>query len=58
LAEAGLSDRRETAPSYWDVLRRASSRSDSEDEPGDLVHNGRNRLKGNFSDGFSQTPTS
>jgi len=58
LTEAGLSDRRETAPSYWDVLRRASSRSDSEDEPGDLVHNGRNRLKGNFSDGFSQTPTS
>ncbi|MBT5518763.1 MAG: fatty acid desaturase family protein [Rhodobiaceae bacterium] len=56
LAAAGLAEKRETAPGYFNVLRRATSRSDSEDGPGDIVHNGRNRLKGNFTDGFSQDP--
>ncbi len=57
LAAAGLAERRETEPGYFNVLKRASSRPDSEDGPGDIVHDGRNRLKGNFSDGFSQTPS-
>jgi len=51
----GYGDRMETAPSYIDVLRRATSRPDDEDRPGEIVHDGRNRLKGNFSEGFSET---
>lgn len=51
----GYGDRMEIAPGYFDVLRRATSRADDEDKPGDIVHDGRNRLKGNFSDGFSET---
>ena len=51
----GSGDRMEIAPSYIDVLRRATSRPDDEDRPGEIVHDGRNRLKGNFSEGFSET---
>ena len=51
----GYVDRMEMAPGYIDVLRRATSRSDDEDRPGEIVHDGRNRLKGNFSEGFSET---
>ena len=53
LHKTGLSERCETAPGYIDVLRRATARPDDEDKPGDVVHDGRNRLKGNFSEGFS-----
>ena len=53
LHKIGLSERCETAPGYIDVLRRATARPDDEDKPGDVVHDGRNRLKGNFSEGFS-----
>lgn len=55
LLAQGYGARMETAPNYLDVLRRASSRPDDEDKSGDLVHNGRNRLKGNFTDGFTKT---
>ena len=55
LKQQGLEPRMETAKSYWEVLRRATSRPDDEDKPGDIVHNGRNRLQGNFSEGFSNT---
>ena len=51
----GYGARMETAPGYIDVLRRATSRPDDEDKPGELVHDGRNRLKGNFSEGFTET---
>ena len=57
LYRVGLAERRETADSYFEVLRRATSRPDDEDKPGDIVHNGRNRLQGNFSEGFSNTPS-
>ena len=55
LIKAGYGERMETAPSYWDVLKRATSRPNDEDQSGEIVHNGRNRLKGNFTDGFSET---
>ena len=51
----GYGNRMEMAPGYIDVLRRATSRPDDEDRPGEIVHDGRNRLKGNFSEGFSET---
>ena len=51
----GYGDRMETAPGYIDVLRRATARPNDEDTPGAIVHDGRNRLKGNFSEGFSET---
>ena len=57
LKQQGLEPRMETAKSYWEVLRRATSRPDDEDTPGEVVHEGRNRLKGNFTDGFQETPT-
>lgn len=57
LKDQGLGDRMETAHSYWEVLRRATSRPDDEDKPGDVVHDGRNRLKGTFTDGFTETPS-
>ncbi len=50
----GYGERMEVSPSYLDVLRRATSRPDDEDKPGDIVHDGRNRLKGNFTEGFSE----
>ncbi len=53
LAE-GYGERIELSPSYLDVLRRATSRPDDEDKPGNIVHDGRNRLKGNFTEGFSE----
>ena len=56
LKKVGLAERRETAKSYWEVLRRATSRPDDEDGPGTIVHDGRKRLKGTFTDGFSETP--
>ena len=52
-----MTSRMETAASYWEVLWRATSRPNDEDTPGDIVHDGRNRLKGNFTDGFQETPT-
>ncbi len=52
----GLGPRMELAKGYVDVLRRACSRPDHEDKPGDMVHDGRKRLAGNFSEGFSNTP--
>ena len=57
LKQQGLQGRMETAESYWEVLRRATSRPNDEDKPGNVVHNGRNRLKGTFTDGFEETPT-
>jgi len=51
----GYGARMELAPGYFDVLKRASARSNDEDTPGTIVHDGRNRLKGNFSEGFSET---
>lgn len=56
LVDQGYGARMETAPGYFDVLRRAASRPDDEDHPGEIVHDGRNRLKGNFSEGFQQSP--
>ncbi len=58
LIAAGLGERMETASGYFDVLKRASARPNEEDEAGDIVHNGRARVKGNFSEGFSDTPRS
>ena len=48
----GLGDKMEMADSYWQVLRRASSRPDNDDRPGKIVHDGRKRLSGNFAEGF------
>ena len=48
--------RMELSPGYLDVLARATARPNDEDEPGTIVHNGRNRLKGTFTEGFSEPP--
>ena len=53
LQARGLSARMETAPGYLSVLRKACARRDDEDEPGDLVHNARRRVAGNFTEGFT-----
>jgi fatty acid desaturase len=55
LMATGYGDKMEMASGYIDVLRRASSRPDDEDTPGEIVHDGRNRVKGNFTEGFSET---
>ena len=55
LIAEGYGDRMELASGYFDVLRRATSRPNDQDTPGEIVHDGRNRLKGNFSEGFSET---
>jgi len=55
LMATGYGDKMEMASGYIDVLRRASSRPDDEDTPGEIVHDGRNRVKGNFTEGFSKT---
>jgi hypothetical protein len=52
----GHGDKMEIADNYLDVLRAACSRPDDEDKPGNLVHNGRRRVSGNFTDGFNQPP--
>ncbi len=49
----GLAERMETAPGYLSVLRQACTRRDDEDKRGDLVHNARRRVAGNFTEGFT-----
>ncbi|GIR46095.1 MAG: hypothetical protein CM15mP55_0710 [Hyphomicrobiales bacterium] len=49
----GFGERMETAPGYLSVLRKACARHDDEDEPGNLVHNARRRVAGNFTEGFT-----
>jgi fatty acid desaturase len=53
LQARGFSARMETAPGYLSVLRKACARRDDEDKPGDLVHNARRRVAGNFTEGFT-----
>jgi fatty acid desaturase len=56
LMAGGHGDKMEIADNYLDVLRAACSRPDDEDKPGNLVHNGRRRVSGNFTDGFNHPP--
>ena len=49
----GFGERMETAPGYLSVLRKACARHDDEDEHGNLVHNARRRVAGNFTEGFT-----
>ncbi|MBI1260657.1 MAG: fatty acid desaturase [Rhizobiales bacterium] len=50
----GYGERMESKPNYWSVLTMATSRPDDEDKPGDLVHNARRRVVGDFNEGFSK----
>ena len=51
----GFGQRMEMADGYFAILRRACSRPDDEDKRGKLVHHGRKRLSGNFTEGFAKT---
>ncbi len=58
LIARGYGPKMEIASNYFDVLVRASARTDDEDTPGTLVHDGRrraNRVSGTFGEGFSKT---
>ena len=53
LKARGLAERMELAPSYLSVLRKACVRHNDEDKPGNLAHNARRRVDGNFTEGFT-----
>ena len=53
LKARGLAERMELAPSYLSVLRKACARHNDEDKPGNLAHNARRRVDGNFTEGFT-----
>ena len=57
LLAAGHGDKMEIAPNYFTVLRKACSKSDDQDRPGKIVHDGRRRVSGNFTEGFAEPPT-
>lgn len=50
----GYGERIESKPGYASVLRMATSKPDDQDRPGELVHNARRRVVGNFNEGFSK----
>ncbi len=55
LVARGFKDKMELASGYIDILRRASSRPNEEDKPGDIKHHGqRRRVAGNFTEGFEE----
>jgi fatty acid desaturase len=57
LLAAGYGDKMEIAPNYLTVLSKACSKSDDQDRPGKIVHDGRRRVSGNFTEGFAEPPT-
>ncbi len=51
----GFGERMETKSGYAEVLRMATSRPDTEDRPGDVIHNARRRrVSGVTSEGFEE----
>lgn len=50
----GYGERMESKASYAQVLRMATSKPDDQDRPGDLVHNARRRVVGDFNEGFTK----
>lgn len=50
----GYGERMESKPGYATVLKMATSKPDDQDRPGELVHNARRRVVGNFNEGFSE----
>ena len=57
LLASGFGPKMEISDSYIDVLRQACSKPNDQDGPGNIVHNGRRRVSGNFTDGFADPPT-
>lgn len=51
----GFGERMETAKNYFDIIKRATSKPDVDDQRGELVHNSRRRVAGSFGEGFSES---
>ncbi|MEP2863434.1 fatty acid desaturase family protein [Parvibaculum sp.] len=50
----GYGERIETKAGYAEVLRMATSRPDTDDKPGSVIHNARRRVSGVTSEGFEE----
>jgi fatty acid desaturase len=54
LVANGYGERIETKSGYREVIRMATSRPDTDDKPGSVIHNARRRVSGVTSEGFEE----